>query len=199
MDASLKVPFLKKTFFLIWMKLIKNNFRLGCTTFTCPSGLSKCPFVKQRCSFIEAKNSFWSTIWLNSFILVMKYLIANQEICKSKFSLLHKFNFLKKYIYVKDSEYPFKQNENMLKNKTVLLYTYFYNISLNVLRLTFFNVYNLPFLRSINYFFYFMSSCINKIAVFNIFFHWYVAIQKTNGTVPVIFFFSNIFLTVNYF
>ena len=27
----------------------------------------------------------------------------------------------------------------------VLLYTYFYNISLNVLRLTFFNIYNLPF------------------------------------------------------
>ena len=100
----------------------------------------------------------------------MKYLIANQEICKSKFSLLHKFNFLKNYIYVKDSEYPFKQNENMLKNKTVLLYTYFYNISFNVLRLTFFNVYNLPFLRSTNYFFYFMSSCINKIAVFNTFF-----------------------------
>ena len=32
-----------------------------------------------------------------------------------------------------------------LKNMAVLLYTYFYNISLNVLRLTFFNIYNLPF------------------------------------------------------
>ena len=31
---------------------------------------------------------------------------------------------------------------------TVLLYTYFYNISLNVLRPTFSNIYNLPFLRS---------------------------------------------------
>ena len=38
----------------------------------------------------------------------------------------------------------------MLKNMTVLLETYFYNISLNVLRPTFFNIYNLPFLRSPN-------------------------------------------------
>ena len=29
---------------------------------------------------------------------------------------------------------------------TVLLYTYFYNVSLNVRRPTFFNIYNLPFL-----------------------------------------------------
>ena len=71
----------------------------------------------------------------------------------------------------------------MLKNMTVLLYIYFHNISLNVLRPTFFNIYNLPFLRSpnigkirvkvgpkTNYFSYFMSSCTNRIAVFNIFF-----------------------------
>ena len=68
------------------------------------------------------------------------------------------------------------------KNMTVLLYTYFY-IFLNVLRPTFFNIYNLPFLRSpnigkirvkvgpkTNYFSYFMSSCTNRIAVFNNFF-----------------------------
>ena len=66
---------------------------------------------------------------------------------------------------------------------TVLLYTYFYNISLNVLRPTFFNIYNLPFLPSpnigkirikvmpkTNYFSYFMSSCTNRIEVFNNFF-----------------------------
>ena len=71
----------------------------------------------------------------------------------------------------------------MLKNMTVLLYTYFYNISLNVLRPTFFNIYNLPFLRSPNigkirvkvgpktdYFSYILSSCTNRIAVFNDFF-----------------------------
>ena len=81
------------------------------------------------------------------------------------------------------SEYPFNQNKNVLKDMTVLLYTYFYNISLNVLRPTFFNIYNLPFLPSpnigkirikvmpkTNYFSYFMSSCTNRIEVFNNFF-----------------------------
>ena len=85
--------------------------------------------------------------------------------------------------WVKVSENPFKQNKNMLKNKTVLLYTYIYNIFLNVLRPTSVNVYNLPFLVSPvigkievkvgpknSYFPSFMSSCTNRIAVFNIFF-----------------------------
>ena len=80
-------------------------------------------------------------------------------------------------------EYPFKQNKNMLKNMTVLLYTNFYKISLNALRPTFSNIYNLPFLRSPNigkirvkvgpktdYFSYILSSCTNRIAVFNNFF-----------------------------
>ena len=71
----------------------------------------------------------------------------------------------------------------MLKSMTVLSYTIFYNISLNVLRPTFFNIYNLSFLRSPNigkikvnvgqknnYFFYILSSCTNRIAVFNNFF-----------------------------
>ena len=83
----------------------------------------------------------------------------------------------------KVSEYPFKPNKNVLKNMAVLLYTYFYNISLNALRPTFFNIYNLPFLRSpnigkirvkvgpkTNYFSYFMSSCTDRIVVFNNFF-----------------------------
>ena len=84
---------------------------------------------------------------------------------------------------IKVSEYPFKQNKKALKNMTVRLYTYFYNISLNVLKPTFFNIYNLPFLRSpnigkirvkvgpkTNYFSYFMSSCTDRIVVFNNFF-----------------------------
>ena len=71
----------------------------------------------------------------------------------------------------------------MIKNLTVLSYIYFYNISLNVLRPTFFDIYNLPFLLSpnigkirvkvgpkTNYFSYFMSSCTNRIEVFNNFF-----------------------------
>ena len=87
------------------------------------------------------------------------------------------------HAYIKVSAYPFKHNKNMLKNTAVLSYTYFHNISLNLLRPTFFNIYNLPFLRSANigkirvkvgpktsYFSYFMSSCTNRIAVFNNFF-----------------------------
>ena len=54
------------------------------------------------------------------------------------------------FFTIKVSEYPLKQNKNVLKNMTVLLYTYFYNISLNVLRPTFFNIYNLPFLHTLN-------------------------------------------------
>ena len=45
----------------------------------------------------------------------------------------------------KVSEYPFKQNKNTPKKIKVLLYTPFYNIYLNVLRPTFFNICNLPF------------------------------------------------------
>ena len=52
--------------------------------------------------------------------------------------------------YSKRIEYPFKQNENVLKNMTGLFYTYFDNISLNVLRPTFSNIRNLPFLHSPN-------------------------------------------------
>ena len=84
---------------------------------------------------------------------------------------------------LKVSEYPFKQNKNALKNIKVLLYTHFYNISLNILRPTFFNITNLPFshfpnIKKIrvkvgpktNYFSYFMSSCTDKIVLFNNFF-----------------------------
>ena len=83
----------------------------------------------------------------------------------------------------KVSEYPFKKNKNTLKNMQVLLYTHFYNISLNVLRPNFLNICNLPIshfpnIRKIrvkvgpktNYFSYFMSSCTDRIVVFNNFF-----------------------------
>ena len=65
----------------------------------------------------------------------------------------------------------------------MLLHTYFYNISLIVLRPIFVIIYNLPFLCTpnigkigvkvgpkTNYFSSFMSSCTNRIAVFNNFF-----------------------------
>ena len=83
----------------------------------------------------------------------------------------------------KVSEYPFKHNKNIFKKYGSAIIYIFYNISLNVLRLTFFNIYNLPFLRSPNigkikvrvgsktdYFSYILSSSTNKIAVFNNFF-----------------------------
>ena len=83
----------------------------------------------------------------------------------------------------KVSEYPFKENKNTLKNIQVLLYTHFYNISLNVLRPNFLNICNLPIshfpnIRKIrikvgpktNYFSYFMSSFTNRITVFSNFF-----------------------------
>ena len=86
-------------------------------------------------------------------------------------------------VLFKVSEYPLKQNKNIFKNIKVLLYTHFYNISLNVLRPTLFNICNLPFshfpnIRKIrvkvgpktNYFSYFMSSCTNRIVEFNNFF-----------------------------
>ena len=84
---------------------------------------------------------------------------------------------------LKVSEYPFKQNINILKNMIMLLCANFYSISLNVLTPTFFNIYNLPFLCSPNiekirvkagpktdYFSYILSSCTNRIAVSNSFF-----------------------------
>ena len=90
---------------------------------------------------------------------------------------------------------------------TVLLYTYFYNISLNALRPTFFNIYNLPFLCSpnigkirvkvgpkTNYFFLLYELLHQQNWSFQwFFFHWYVANQETNKTVSAIFFFLNIF------
>ena len=108
---------------------------------------------------------------------------------------------------IKVSEYPFKQNKNMLKNMAVLLYKYFYNISYfyMLLRSIFFNIYKFPFLRSPNIgkirvklgqklsaFPTFWAPA--PIAVFNNCFHWYVANEETNKTVPAISFFPNILL-----
>ena len=67
-------------------------------------------------------------------------------------------------------------------------------------------VYLLPFLRSPNigkisvkvglknnYFSYILSSCNNRIIVFNNFFSWICSQQRAKKTVPAIFFFPNIF------
>ena len=68
-----------------------------------------------------------------------------QRICFHRVFVLICFPFK---AFLKVSGYPFKQNENVFKNMTVLLKTYFYNISLNVPRPTFFNICNLSFLPS---------------------------------------------------
>ena len=109
---------------------------------------------------------------------------------------------------IKVSEYPFKQNKNMIKNMAVLLYTYFYNIAYfynMLLRSIFFNINKFPFLCSPNIgkirvklgqklTAFPTSWAPAPIAVFNNCFHWYVANEETNKTVPTISFFPNIFL-----
>ena len=126
-------------------------------------------------------------------------------ICKiSTFS--EDLSFLNLGSHLKVSEYPFKQNKNMLKNMIVLLYTNFYNISLNVIRPTFSNIYNLPFLRSPNIgkirvkvgpklttFPIFRPPAPTELQFLIIFFHWYVVNQEINKSVPAIFLFPNIF------
>ena len=80
----------------------------------------------------------------------------------------------------KVSEYLFKQNKNTLKNIKVLLYTDLYNISLNVLKPTFFDICNLTFLHfpnirkirvkvgpKTNYLSYIMSFSTDRVLLFN--------------------------------
>ena len=111
------------------------------------------------------------------------------------------------FLNFKVSEYSFKLNKDMLKNLTVLLYSYFYNISLNVLRPTFFNIYNLPFLCSPNigkirvkvgpktdYSSYILSSCTDRIAVFNNFFSLICSQTREKQNNPRDFLLSKYFL-----
>ena len=58
--------------------------------------------------------------------------LENQNIHTSY--MHYKLTFLPQVVFFKVSGYPFKQNKNMLKNMTILLYANFYNISLNVLK-----------------------------------------------------------------
>ena len=112
---------------------------------------------------------------------------------------------------LKVSEYPFKQNKSMLKNMTVLLYTYFFNISLNVPRPTFFNICSLPFLRSPNigkirvkvepktyYFSYFMSSCTTRIAAFSNFFSLVDSQRRDKQNRASDFFLLNVFWIISF-
>ena len=94
-------------------------------------------FIKWWSRYVTLVSALFSpSIWFHFLGIVCKmcdkFLIWIIDGLKFSFDVIAVF---------KVSEYPFKQNKNMLKNKTVLLYTYFYNISLNVLRPTFFNIY----------------------------------------------------------
>ena len=96
---------------------------------------------------------FWNSPLLWNFpLMICNFLLLFSNSKNFNFDFTNvNFNYNNYYLLIiKVSEYPFKQNKNVLKNMTVLLNTYFYNISLNVLRPTFFNICNLPFLRSPN-------------------------------------------------
>ena len=93
----------------------------------------------------------------------------------------------------------------------MLLYTHFYNIFLNALRPTFFNIFNIPFshflnIRKIrvkvgpktNYFSYFQSSCSGRIVVLNNFFSliFNQPRDKQNRACNFLLFKYNLLLTV---
>ena len=135
-------------------------------------------------------------IFLKKDLRIVSLLHFAYDFSRKMFLMLYSINV---------SEYPFKQNKCILKNMKVLLYTCFYNISLNILRPNFFNMYNLPFSRfqisgklgsnlgqKLTYFSYLMGSCTNRIAVFCNFFSL-VCSEPRDKTVPAIFFFSSIF------
>ena len=120
--------------------------------------------------------------------------------------------FFKKHKF-KVPEYPFKENENTLKNIQVLLYIHFYNMSLNVLRSNFLDICNLPISHfpkyqenqsqswAKNYFSYFMCSCTDRIVVFNNFFSLIFSQprDKQNRARDVLlfkYFLNNLLLTV---
>ena len=71
----------------IWIKRVKSIFRLGCSSSTSPSGLSKCPFLKQRCPFIAAKSPFPKIFWFNSFILEKPGSLDQKEIQINLFNI----------------------------------------------------------------------------------------------------------------
>ena len=116
--------------------------------------------------------------------------------------------------HLKVSEYPFKENKNTLKIIQVLLYTHFYNISLNELKPNFLNICNLsiphfPNIRKVRvnvgpktyYFPYFMSSCTDIIVVFNNFFSLIFSQprdkqNRTRDLLLFIYFLNNLLLTV---
>ena len=82
------------------------------------------------------------SLYINLYIKQRYFFLLRNNDLYSVYSLNQEFLLL-----FKVSEYPFKQNKDILKSTKVLLFSYFYDISLNVIRPTFFNTCNLPFSR----------------------------------------------------
>ena len=86
-DYSLKVLFLKKKiFFLIWIKLTKNNFQLR--GIQPPPVLLDSPsaLLWSKCTS-EAKSPSWWTIWSNSFFYINNFIILHSFCLKYSFCI----------------------------------------------------------------------------------------------------------------
>ena len=84
------------------MKLIKNNFRLAGiqpppVLLDCLSAL----LSNKGALLLNRKALFGEQFYSFLSFFVMKYLITNQNICKSKLKLFHEVSFLKSmFIYI---------------------------------------------------------------------------------------------------
>ena len=107
------------------------------------------------------------------------------------------------------SQYPFKLNENMSIYIKMLLLTYFYHNSLNVLRPTFLNIYDASFScspsigkmrikarQNSNHNFYFISSCIYRFVVFQNFFSLKCTLLRPKQKCPCVLHFLNNLLLI---
>ena len=197
MTESIKKETLTQVFSCEFFEICKNTFLTEHFLTTA----SEINCIKSVLSGLERFLAFESPLKMikNAFYFTLK----------AHFVLWRYFNFC-----LKVSEYLFKQNTNTLKNIKVLLYTYFYDIYLNVLRPTFFNICTLPFshfpnIRKIrvkvgpktNYFSYFMSSCSDRIVVFNNFLSFILsqAKEKQNRALDFFlfkYFLNNLLLTI---
>ena len=120
-------------------KDLMNHFLLERNLFDNDFGRNKNICISVLCNLSAVKSSKVQFLCMNSFTYIFFFLSLVQ--------------FVNVYVMMnnkKNSAYPSKQNENTLKNMKVPSYTFFYSISLNLLRLTFFSIYNLPFSHSPN-------------------------------------------------
>ena len=122
---------------ILWYRYFPVNFgKILRTPFFTEQLWTTASETTTKFSWLESMSSIEEDY---SFTLVIYLFQVFLDNCKRKLS----FFIVKMFFQIgfKVSEYRFKQNKTMLKNKTVLLYTYFYNISLNALRSTFVNIH----------------------------------------------------------